>query len=377
MTQDAPVPASLALERLTRAQAHALNRIARNLDGIPFSWVGKSWRLTVKPVIAVSPLKATDGEWWVALTWSGLPFDLVISQETVQAWIAAKFPDLDLPALPEPLAAAAIESAFESVVELLGDLPGHEACGRIRLEDAYLGHAVGRELPQVFSVHLVSEGLLLKAQAATNWQGLDLLSELASSITLERTPMATDGLPMTLFAQIGYTWLGLDDILRLQPSDTILLDCRWMNEDGELLIGDGDWSFRVRHEGPCLRVTEHYMERPSAMPAQTATHDSRAELGSIEKLPLKVTFDLGDLSMTLGEIQALQVGESIALARPLSSAVHLRVNAALIGTGELVEIDGELGVTVTSLFQRRPIKPRRSSRNGRRDGPEEIQEVTV
>jgi flagellar motor switch protein FliM len=80
-----------------------------------------------------------------------------------------------------------------------------------------------------------------------------------------------------------------------------------------------------------------------------------------------VVFDLGEIAMTLGEIQTLQVGQPLTLARPLSSAVHIRVNGALIGTGDLVEIEGELGVTVASLFQRPAAKPARAPRTGTRN----------
>ena len=91
-------------------------------------------------------------------------------------------------------------------------------------------------------------------------------------------------------------------------------------------------------------------------------------------------FDVGELSLTLGELQTLQVGQPLTLSRPLSSAVSLRVNGALIGTGELVEIEGELGVTITSLFQRPAAKSARStraaSRPRTRSAPESSEEIT-
>ncbi len=74
---------------------------------------------------------------------------------------------------------------------------------------------------------------------------------------------------------------------------------------------------------------------------------------SIDQLPLRVTFDLGDLAMTLGQVRELQVGQSIDLGQPLTSAVRVRVNGLLIGLGELVDIDGRMGVTVTSLARRK------------------------
>lgn len=79
-----------------------------------------------------------------------------------------------------------------------------------------------------------------------------------------------------------------------------------------------------------------------------ADHGMGAGAG-LEPLPLRLVFDLGERAMTLGELQSLQVGQSLDLGRPLSSSVTLRVNGAQVGTGELVEIDGRLGVTISAL----------------------------
>lgn len=70
---------------------------------------------------------------------------------------------------------------------------------------------------------------------------------------------------------------------------------------------------------------------------------------ALDQLPLRLAFDLGERTLSLAELKALQPGQTLELGRPLAGAVQLRVNGALVGTGELVEIDGRLGVTVTSL----------------------------
>ena len=69
----------------------------------------------------------------------------------------------------------------------------------------------------------------------------------------------------------------------------------------------------------------------------------------LSSVPVRLSFDIGETMLTLGEMKALQVGQSFDLTRPLSSAVRLRINGALIGIGELVEIDGNIGVTIASL----------------------------
>ena len=57
-------------------------------------------------------------------------------------------------------------------------------------------------------------------------------------------------------------------------------------------------------------------------------------------------------SISDAELQALHEGQVIELGQPLSTAVGIRVNGSLVGTGELVEVDGRMGVSVTSVFGR-------------------------
>jgi type III secretion protein Q len=69
----------------------------------------------------------------------------------------------------------------------------------------------------------------------------------------------------------------------------------------------------------------------------------------IQDLPIRVSFDLGHTTLSLGKIQSLQAGEVIALARTVDDFVTIRANGSAIGTGQLVDIDGRLGVTISRL----------------------------
>ena len=63
-------------------------------------------------------------------------------------------------------------------------------------------------------------------------------------------------------------------------------------------------------------------------------------------------FDLGDIELTLAELKALVPGQVIDLAREPGSAVRVTVNGRRIGAGEIVEIEGRLGVRITELTGR-------------------------
>ena len=56
---------------------------------------------------------------------------------------------------------------------------------------------------------------------------------------------------------------------------------------------------------------------------------------------------LGQVDLSLAEISRMVAGTVLELDKGKTDPVHLAVNGKVLGTGELVEIDGRLGVRVT------------------------------
>ena len=83
------------------------------------------------------------------------------------------------------------------------------------------------------------------------------------------------------------------------------------------------------------------------MPPETTPATS---VVSIDGVPVRLSFDLGEVTLTLSQALALQPGQAISLSRPLSGPVRIRANGAVIGEGDLVQIDDHLGVSIRTLF---------------------------
>ncbi len=64
---------------------------------------------------------------------------------------------------------------------------------------------------------------------------------------------------------------------------------------------------------------------------------------------LELTVALGTTRLSLRALTELAIGQVISLGRPLSGPFDLRVEGRVIGRGELVDVDGELGVRIVSL----------------------------
>ena len=71
---------------------------------------------------------------------------------------------------------------------------------------------------------------------------------------------------------------------------------------------------------------------------------------SLETLPIRLDFDVGQRELTLAELRTLQPGSIITLGRPAAEFVEIVVNGRRVGHGELVEIDGIPAVRITRLF---------------------------
>ena len=83
------------------------------------------------------------------------------------------------------------------------------------------------------------------------------------------------------------------------------------------------------------------------MESQAAT----PEQGDLRKpnlatLPVRVHIVLSQLEMTLAELNQLRPGSIIELDCEKSESVQLAVNGKITGEGELVEIEGRIGVRI-------------------------------
>jgi len=58
---------------------------------------------------------------------------------------------------------------------------------------------------------------------------------------------------------------------------------------------------------------------------------------------------LGTLRMPIANIMQLQEGSVIELHKTTPAQVTIYANSKLIGTGEVIEIDGKLGVQINKL----------------------------
>jgi type III secretion protein Q len=347
-TVPATVALPLRLPRLTRNEAQARSLLAQRAASCTLSLAGSDWQLALEPLAQPQAAPLGPADWLVQAQWAGAPFALRLPAQAGQAWLRSRFPDLDLPALPAQLQAAALEAALEQALAVLAALQRGPA--RIESVAAEGGDAaLAAGLNQHFALTLSQPGTAVEGLLSTSALGLMLMAGLVAQRPGAAGPVEPDSLPLTLRAEVGSTVLPASLLATLAVGDAVLFDHSWIGQEGQLWLGQGRWGLKARWADLGLVVSETFNDMGLQMATDTPTAIDAQGAATFDGVPVKLQFDIGERSMTLGELKALQVGQSLELGRPLSQAVNIRANGALVGSGELVEIDGRLGVTITAL----------------------------
>lgn len=87
------------------------------------------------------------------------------------------------------------------------------------------------------------------------------------------------------------------------------------------------------------------------LPELAEANSRKPMLESIYDVPVKLTAVLGKTRMNIADLMALDAGSIIELDRRVGEPIDLYVNDRLIARGELVMIEGVLGVTMTEVVK--------------------------
>lgn len=88
-----------------------------------------------------------------------------------------------------------------------------------------------------------------------------------------------------------------------------------------------------------------------ADPLRDSASATPESLEAVHDVPVKVQAVLGRSRMPVGKLLRLSVGTVVELDRRVGEPVDIFVNNRLIARGEVVLIDGSLGVTLTEIVR--------------------------
>ena len=326
----------LKFPAIARDTLSARNVLCRRRRPVQATWSGKEWSFALR----TNRTSTTDASWYVECDWGGARLFVALPEFTAQelsAGLLGATPDLPLP--PELVLACiegalgdlctSVEHATRKHVQLIGvasrapQAEGFERCawqasaGDDRLDGELLLDAPAmRYLAAAFKEHPVERD-------EQRWQGLVVRASLLA----------------------GWVDLSQEAVAQLSLRDVIVLDESLISDNNNIVLQLGPGvGLRCELQGQQLRVTQgvhEIMSEPDDA-AQTAA-------GILDGIPVRLTFDLGDREIALAELQTLQPGYIFNLGRDPRGSVNIRANGKLIGEGELVDIEGRIGVCVLRL----------------------------
>lgn len=153
--------------------------------------------------------------------------------------------------------------------------------------------------------------------------------------------------PTHTWVEAGKLSLTMQELSQLQPSDILLMEHAGEANSACLRLRSDQFFY--------ASINNNQLTIESGI--QNMSDEINEEvINSIEEVPVRITFDLGDMVMPFKEIQSLNKGCVIDLNKPVSNAVTIRSLNKVIGTGELVDIDGHIGVRIINLLNRIPAE---------------------
>lgn len=345
------------IPRQLEARDLLLGRLAALRPGLSIVHHGQSWRFEL---VDSADLQGDDT--LIALEFPDFEVLLRMPGPAMAAMAAASC-GVAPSTLPPALQVAVVVAAAEEIAQSRGlavhsppsTAPSGDRCALgwvAYLEGSLIAKGAVEAPPAVWSALLDRPG----------WQKSPGLADISMS-----------ELPVPVRLELGQLFLPLSEVRALRPGDVLLPDQAIDPEHVELIVA-GCLHARAALAGQTVRLETRLRRRPmdtqQRLPQYLEDDESTPEgtdfePGSdptagadppnlIDDIPVTLSFQLGETSLPLSEVRNLRENAVIELHQPLRRYVSIRSNGLHFADGELVEIEGRLGVQIVAMTQRRP-----------------------
>ena len=346
-----------------------------------------TWRLSLEPDPSAAVRHGASLK--VLVDWAGGRMLVGLPPTLCDVWLGARLPGLDVSGMSAPLRRAALSTIIQDVTRAL-DARGAGAPLRVLAtggselaEPDAAGADVTPAWSHAWALRITNESEAGGDDYFATLDADDLaLARVAALLPpLGETPARANGVslvdvPVRVFALIGQTVMPLASLRNLTPGDIVLVDEDFGARAGVMVLstldGQGIRMRRGAHAaGQSFTATSTWMklmtiagsdfhegagELDPARAMQDSHHqdtglDEGGEASFIaDSIPVRVTFDVGGCTLTLAELRRLQPGEVMDLDVPAQAGLlRICVNGKQIGAGEMVDVDGRVGVRVLRL----------------------------
>lgn len=144
----------------------------------------------------------------------------------------------------------------------------------------------------------------------------------------------------------------------ITPGDILLPSNPAFSCNGEGRVHLAGLHARVRYRAPCaleiiaIEGSTDIMDTENMTPdtysggIAAGNEDPRADAASLDAVPVTLDFSLGQVRMRLGDMRRLGAGAILPLTGGSPASIAIRSADRVIGRGEAVDINGQLGIRI-------------------------------
>lgn len=177
-----------------------------------------------------------------------------------------------------------------------------------------------------------------------------------------------EGLGVELRIEAGYGFLPAREVTSLAVGDVVILDHFGPQpvRGGPVFLRLGDGVFPAHLDGSGATVLGSFHLRKEAMTDRNKDEKDASQADDrsdptmpgeppsealLRELPIQLTCELGRVTISARELLELRPGAVLPVGRPLAGPVDLTASGRTIARGELVDVEGEIGVRLTELVE--------------------------
>ncbi|WP_395687942.1 type III secretion system cytoplasmic ring protein SctQ [Caenimonas koreensis] len=321
----------LQLATVSRDALSSRNVLCRKRPPMSAQWLDEDWTFDIGPA-----RQAVPSECFVECDWGGARAFIGIGRASLDQLAGLALPGDEPVQWPVPVLLAALEFSASELVALVESITRKSmrivsvtARPNMAGLDSYEWQAWSHEQELTGELLLDATASRFLAAALRDQPGI-------------QTDLDWNELPLRLQLVAGWVDLSASALRGIALRDVVVLDECLLSQDNRLMVTLGPrLGVLCGLEGSTLQVLEGVQEIMADVDDTGA-----ASSGLIDDVPVRLTFDLGEREISLGDLRSLQPGYLFNLGRDPRSTVSIRANGRLIGEGELVDIEGRVGVSV-------------------------------
>ncbi|MGV6810351.1 MAG: FliM/FliN family flagellar motor switch protein [bacterium] len=148
------------------------------------------------------------------------------------------------------------------------------------------------------------------------------------------------------YFEIGIASLVMRDLKSLELSDIIFLHEATYFADNIMALRWQSGKRNTIFHASANTVTFKSGELPMDNDEQDVA------IADIDDMPVLLSFDLGDELLTFKQVGQIKPGHILNLKKPFTNLVTIRSHNQAIGQGEVIDIEGKVGIRITRLFNK-------------------------